>query len=111
MKVHDAIEQAYKNGYAKGYEDGKKDIRNKLQGIAYEDGEMVSVMVKDGEQLLPFNRVRFGRWEQIGYDKAMDRITCSCCLEYWNIHDNNTEDFNFCPNCGAEMRGDEDENV
>ena len=74
MKVHDATEQAYKNGY----EAGKRDARKK------------------------------GQWVQIGYDKAMDRITCSCCLEYFNILDNNTEDFNFCPNCGSDMRGEED---
>ena len=48
-----------------------------------------------------------GRWEQIGYDEAMNRITCSCCLEYWNIEDNDTETFNYCPNCGAKMDGDE----
>lgn len=44
-----------------------------------------------------------GRWQQIGYDEAMNRITCSCCLEYWNITDNDTETFNYCPNCGARM--------
>ena len=26
-----------------------------------------------------------GRWEQIGYDDVLDRITCSHCKEYWNI--------------------------
>ena len=46
-----------------------------------------------------------GEWVQIGYDKAMDRITCSCCKEYWNIADNDTESFNYCPNCGAKMDG------
>jgi hypothetical protein len=50
--------------------------------------------------------VMHGRWEQIGYDKAMDRISCSCCKEYWNIADNDTETFNYCPNCGAKMDGD-----
>ena len=50
--------------------------------------------------------VTHGRWVQIGYDKAMDRITCSCCMEYWNIIENNTETFNYCPNCGAKMDGD-----
>ena len=44
-----------------------------------------------------------GRWEQIGYDDVLDRITCSHCKEYWNILDNDTETFNFCPNCGAKM--------
>jgi hypothetical protein len=52
--------------------------------------------------------VKHGRWEQIGYDKAMDRISCSCCKEYWNIADNDTETFNYCPNCGAKMDGDVD---
>ena len=47
-----------------------------------------------------------GEWVQIGYDKAMDRITCSVCKEYWNICDNDTETFNYCPNCGAKMDGD-----
>ena len=47
-----------------------------------------------------------GRWVQIGYDKALDRITCSCCKDYWNIEDNQTQYFNYCPNCGAKMDGD-----
>ncbi len=46
-----------------------------------------------------------GEWVQIGYDKAMDRISCSCCKEYWNILDNDTDTFNYCPNCGAKMDG------
>lgn len=53
--------------------------------------------------------VRCGEWVQIGYDKAMDRITCSCCKEYWNINDNDTETFNYCPNCGAKMDGKGDD--
>ena len=50
-------------------------------------------------------KLKHGQWIQIGYDKAMDRISCSCCKEYWNIADNNTEDFDYCPNCGAKMDG------
>ena len=46
-----------------------------------------------------------GEWVQIGYDELMDRITCSCCNEYFSTIDNCTEQFNFCPNCGADMRG------
>lgn len=51
--------------------------------------------------------VRHGEWVQIGYDEALDRITCSCCKEYFNLIDNCTEAFNYCPNCGAKMDGKE----
>ena len=54
-------------------------------------------------------KVRHGEWVQIGYDEAMDRITCSCCKEYWNFKDNDTETFNYCPACGAKMDGKDDE--
>lgn len=36
------------------------------------------------------------------YDR--DAIVCPFCEESWNIVDNDTERFNFCPNCGADMR-------
>ena len=36
-------------------------------------------------------------------------IGCSECLAMFNVIDNETERFDFCPNCGAEMRGEEDE--
>ena len=66
----------------------------------YEYFEMVDAPTVDAVEVV------HGRWEQIGYDKAMDRISCSCCKEYWNIADNDTESFNYCPNCGAKMDGD-----
>lgn len=55
--------------------------------------------------------VRHGEWVQIGYDEALDRITCSCCKEYFNLIDNCTEAFNYCPNCGAKMDGATNTNV
>lgn len=36
-----------------------------------------------------------------------DDIACSECLTKFSNIDNETERFNFCPNCGADMRGNE----
>jgi len=37
MYVHDATEEAYKNGYAKGYDDGKRDAVKHGHWIKQED--------------------------------------------------------------------------
>lgn len=42
-----------------------------------------------------------GFWEQNG-----DYITCSKCRKEWNILDNDTETFDYCPGCGSKMEGD-----
>ena len=44
-----------------------------------------------------------GRWHEF---EATDGIVCSECGRAWNIIDNCTETFNYCPNCGAKMDGD-----
>lgn len=35
---------------------------------------------------------------------ADHHIVCSVCEECFSILDNDTERFNFCPNCGSDMR-------
>ena len=32
-----------------------------------------------------------------------DEMECPQCGYFWNYCDNDTERFNFCPNCGAKM--------
>lgn len=51
-----------------------------------------------------------GKW--VGYPACLkymnayadDHIVCSACEECFSILDNDCERFNFCPNCGADMR-------
>lgn len=53
-----------------------------------------------------------GEWiaypECLKYPNAYsdDHIVCSVCEECFSILDNDCERFNFCPNCGADMRGE-----
>ena len=35
----------------------------------------------------------------------VDDIACSECLALFSVIDNETERFDYCPNCGADMRG------
>jgi hypothetical protein len=82
MKNYDATEQAYKNGYKKGYEEGFKE--------GYEGG------VDVGKR----NAVKRGRWEEwCGLPR------CPVCgYEYTDY----LECKNYCGNCGADMRGEEE---
>jgi hypothetical protein len=32
-----------------------------------------------------------------------DEMECPQCCYFWNYCDNDTERFNYCPNCGAKM--------
>ena len=50
--------------------------------------------------------VRHGRWEEA--DDG-DGVVCSVCREDFCTIYLETERFNYCPNCGARMRGAEDE--
>lgn len=44
-----------------------------------------------------------GRWRWVGQDQWNDCYECSQCGKM------NTDNSNFCPNCGADMRGGTDQ--
>lgn len=78
MKTYEATEQAYKNGYKKGYEDGKRDAVKKGRWI-------------ERQEPLP--------WCE---DDVAVFFECSIC----GIQSSGESP--YCPNCGADMRGEED---
>jgi len=42
-----------------------------------------------------------GRWMEFNI-----MMTCSVCDKDWYYDDNNCDEFNYCPNCGAKMDGE-----
>lgn len=59
----------------------------------------------DNGDIIEISRVRYGEWET--NSDMPDTLICSVCkcgFDMWK-HDPH----NFCPNCGADMRGSNDE--
>ena len=77
----------YEVGYTEGYDEAVDDVKKSPAADVVE--------------------VVYARWEQNDYDCLMDRIVCSCCKKEWNVLDNCTEDFYYCPNCGAKVDKEE----
>lgn len=71
--------------YQKGYRDGQKD--------AQKNGKWLN-----GDEMPDYPRVPYKPWMKY----------CSNCGEMTGQDDNAL--FNFCPNCGADMRGEQDDN-
>ena len=78
---------------------------------ADENRKVITDLV-DGIPAVDAAPVVHARWIEyplcLGYMGAYseDHIVCSNCKTVWSIIDNDTERFNYCPNCGADMRGD-----
>ena len=45
-----------------------------------------------------------GQWKDFDYDNS---YSCTSCGEIWTLNDGTPEEnnMNYCPNCGADMRG------
>ena len=85
-------------------------LSGKLRGVTYEDGKIIDVHIRDTDDVVKvFVPVRHGRWiEQEKYTFGV-MYDCSICGD--RILDNG-HSWNYCPNCGAKMDGDDNtENV
>ena len=57
---------------------------------------------------LPSVTQKSGKWIDDDWMEENDHLLteCSVCHEKWNMCENETTTFKFCPNCGADMRGE-----
>jgi hypothetical protein len=73
------------------------------------DGEILARILNETviKRLQPVTPRR-GRWMQTAYQ--IERI-CSCCghVEPYKFAEDDVDIYNFCPHCGADMRGGQDE--
>ena len=76
-----------------------KEDWDKLQDNEMEDTVEVTFKTPSGKRV-PFRKVNHGEWAEDNY-----YVICSICDVHFNKCDNDTEWFNYCPNCGADMRG------
>lgn len=52
-----------------------------------------------------------GRWirHSIGHENTPWGFDCSACGKWFVIGEDTAEQYNYCPNCGAEMKGEDDD--
>ena len=89
--------------------DGMKLDYSRLVYIPPNDGLAIAKFFADQISNLPAADVTpVVRGEWVDTPNGTE-IICSYCKADWNVFDNDTYRFNYCPNCGAKMeREDED---
>lgn len=58
------------------------------------------VAILEGQPTVEAIPIKHGYWVEESWN---DTIICSNCGSKWNIIDNDTYTFNYCPHCGARM--------
>lgn len=76
--------------------------------ITNEEWFHVREMIKDEPTVEP--QKRRGRWHQRIYQKVEMMVCSECGNEFSYDAETGVRDYNFCPNCGADMRGGQDVN-
>ena len=71
---------------------------NTLEGWTPQD--MTNAEIFDINNAPTVDFVKHGHWK---VERWINTIFCSECGNSWNVMDNDTETFNYCPNCGAKM--------
>ena len=78
------------------------DTISELNAISFyeaqEDSKECYYAIKQAIKDLPPVKPQTGHWIE-----KMDACECPYCHKAWDYCDNDTEDFDYCPNCGAKL--------
>lgn len=109
----DMLHLQREQAYIQGWEDARKGIRLANVPSAQPERKFDAMSVyeqayKNGLRDAQTERKK-GKWKLVTYsgDPDCPRYVCSNC-DYSMLFYEMDDDFNFCPNCGADMRGDEE---
>ena len=118
MYKHDASEQAYKNGYSAGYEAGRRSVGEQkwipvTERLPEKDGKYLVFekgvygtdtatlrFAKDGRKVDKYDFLRGWKNVWYRYDSEWGHITIDNVTHWMPVPEP--------PNCGADMRGEED---
>lgn len=81
MKIHDATEQAYKNGYADGFEAGRQSVSMQLTSAWFDvEDEAVKICFKlrdrDWQMSIPLNREEIRMWLAEVDERKQEEYEC-----------------------------------
>lgn len=107
MRLIDADRFAKENGLGQeGEECGKDGCGQSLQHCQYDvvfTRQNLCEMIDEAPTVIT---VACAEWVE---EPGSDLIVCSNCFSEWNVLDNCTETFKYCPHCGAVMTNFEEE--
>ena len=94
--VNQVYDEAYELGYQRGIVQSDRDIKNAQQ------------MIEDAIKNLRELKQEPKRGEWIEHNDGIVLCECSECHEKYLLYEEHILGRNYCPNCGADMRGDEE---
>lgn len=82
---------------------------DRITDVELERTEEITFRTPSGKEV-PFRKVKHGKWAKSGQSFLHPKKFISYCCSECGYEDTEKIKYNFCPNCGADMRGREETN-
>ena len=82
----------------------------KVDDESFVEGMLESIIEINSQPIVDAKPIIYGEW--LGFPEALqfdaltdDEIACNVCGHSFSMLSNDTEEFDYCPHCGAKMGG------